>query len=75
MIGSMASLPLPRAAPGSIASGLDTDGLHDWFRSRGVETWLHPHPVPVLRLSAQLYNRMEHFEQLARLLREALYGG
>jgi isopenicillin-N epimerase len=75
MIGSMASLPLPQAAPGSVASRLDSDGLHDWFRARGVETWLHPHPVPVLRLSAQLYNRMEHFEQLARLLLEALRGG
>jgi isopenicillin-N epimerase len=74
MLGSMASLPLPQAKPGSIAFALDTDGLHDWFRSRGVETWLHPHPVPVLRLSAQLYNRIEHFEHLTRLLLEALHG-
>jgi len=74
MIGSMAALPLPAGAPGSVASRLDNVGLQAWFRARGVETWLHPHPVPILRLSAQLYNVMEHFEQLARLLLEALHG-
>jgi isopenicillin-N epimerase len=67
MIGSMASLPLPLPA-------LDTDGLHDWFRARGVETWVHPHPLPVIRVSAQLYNSFDQFQQLARLLGEALHG-
>jgi isopenicillin-N epimerase len=75
MIGSMASLPLPLAAPGAPAAGLDTQGLHDWFRARGIETWLHPHPMPLIRISAQLYNREEQFERLANLLREALRGG
>ncbi len=74
MIGSMASLPLDQASPGSPAHGLDCQGLHDWFRARGVETWLHANPVPLLRLSAQLYNDLDQFKLLGRLLEEALHG-
>jgi isopenicillin-N epimerase len=74
MLGSMASLPLPAASIGSAAAGLDTAGLHDWFRERSVETWLHPDPVPLLRISAQLYNNIDQFQQLAQLLREVLHG-
>jgi isopenicillin-N epimerase len=74
MIGSMASIPLPAAAPGSPAASLSLEGLHGWFRERGVETWLHPHPVPVLRISAQLYNNLSQFERLAALLTQALCG-
>jgi isopenicillin-N epimerase len=74
MIGSMASVPLPPASPGSPAARLDSDGLHHWFRERGVETWLYPHPVPLLRVSAQLYNSIDQFEQLAELLEQALHG-
>lgn len=69
MIGSMASLPLPME-PGGAAP--DTRRLHDWLRARGVEAWLHPHPVPLVRLSAQLYNRLDQFLDLATLLEEAL---
>jgi len=75
MIGSMASIPLPRASVGSPAERLDCQGLHDWFRERGVETWLHPHPIPLLRVSAQLYNRLDQFKHLAGLLESALHGG
>lgn len=74
MIGSMASIPLPAAATGSPAASLNLEGLHDWFRERGVETWLHPHPVPLLRISAQLYNNLSQFERLAALLTQALRG-
>jgi isopenicillin-N epimerase len=74
MIGSIASIPLPRASDGSPAHRLDTQGLHDWFRKRGVETWLYAHPVPVLRVSAQLYNDLDQFKRLADLLEEALHG-
>jgi isopenicillin-N epimerase len=59
MIGSMASLPLPSALPGSAAQHLDFEGLHAWFRHRAVETWLHPSPVLLLRVSAQLYNTLD----------------
>jgi isopenicillin-N epimerase len=74
MIGSMASIPLPAAAPGSPASGLECRGIHGWFRERGIETWLHPHPVPVLRISAQLYNDIDQFRLLSSLLTECLHG-
>jgi isopenicillin-N epimerase len=75
MIGSIAALPLPPAAAGSVAARLDPEGLHDWFRERGVETWLYPHPLPLLRLSAQLYNDIGQFRELARLTRQAWHGG
>jgi len=74
MLGSMASIPLPTPAPGSPAQRLDYKGLHDWFRERGIETWVYPHPVALLRVSAQLYNRPEEFANLATLLAEALHG-
>jgi isopenicillin-N epimerase len=74
MIGSMASIPLPPASVGAPAHRLDCEGLHDWFRERGVETWLHPHPLPLLRISAQLYNDLDQFKRLAALIEEALHG-
>jgi hypothetical protein len=37
-----------------------------------VETWLHDDPIPVLRVSAQLYNTLDQFKALARLLEQAL---
>jgi isopenicillin-N epimerase len=74
MIGSMAAIPLPPAAAGSAAETLDHKGLHDWFRERGVETWLYPFPVPLLRISAQLYNHLSQYQRLADLLAEALRG-
>jgi isopenicillin-N epimerase len=69
MIGSMAAIPLPRDTDGAAH---DTDALHDWIRARGVEAWLHPHPVPLVRVSAQLYNSLDQFRHLAVLLEEAL---
>jgi isopenicillin-N epimerase len=74
MIGSMAAIPLPAAEAGSAAERLDHKGLHDWFRERGVETWLYPSPVPLLRISAQLYNHLSQYRRLADLLAEALRG-
>jgi isopenicillin-N epimerase len=74
MIGSMASIPLPIPEAGSPADGLDHRGLHAWFRERGVETWLYAQPVPLLRISAQLYNHLDQFRHLASLLEEALRG-
>jgi isopenicillin-N epimerase len=74
MIGSMASIALPPASAGSPGHGLDVKGLHDWFRQRGVEAWFYANPVPLLRISAQLYNDLDQFKLLARLLEEALRG-
>jgi isopenicillin-N epimerase len=75
MIGSMASLPLPAAKAGSAAATLDCDSLTAWFRERGVRTWLYPHPVPLLRVSAQVYNDLGQYRRLSALLAEALHGG
>jgi isopenicillin-N epimerase len=74
MIGSMASIPLPPAVIGAPGERRDCAGLHAWFRERHVETWFHPHPLPLLRISAQLYNDLDQFKQLAALLEEALHG-
>jgi len=75
MLGAMASIPLPKAREGSPAARLDCEGLSAWFRERGVETWLYPSPVPVLRVSAQLYNDLSQYRHLAELLDMALHGG
>lgn len=74
MIGSMASIALPAASAGSAAASLDVDGLHRWFRERGVETWFYAHPTLLVRLSAQLYNSLPQYQRLATLLRQALHG-
>jgi hypothetical protein len=70
----MASVPLPPAAQTAPAARLDCKGLHDWFRERGVETWLHEQPLRLLRISAQLYNEIGQYRRLCRLLTEALHG-
>ena len=75
MVGSTASVPLPEAAPGSPAATLGHAALSNWFRERGVETWLYPWPCAgkmLLRVSAQLYNTREEYVRLAALLGEAL---
>jgi hypothetical protein len=58
MLGSMATLVLPKGAPGSVtAEPFDRDRLVTlWFRERGIETWFHDAPLPLLRISAQIYN-------------------
>ncbi len=75
VLGAMASIPLPPADPGSPVARLDHDALGEWFRERGVRTWLYPHPVPLLRVSAQLYNNVDQYRQLAALLAQALHAG
>jgi isopenicillin-N epimerase len=75
MIGAIASVPLPAPAPGSPAAGLDHEGLMNWFRARGVETWLYAWPCAggkLLRVSAQLYNTRDEYTRLASLLLDAL---
>jgi hypothetical protein len=64
--------------PGSPAARLDHEGLMNWFRKRGVETWLYSWPEAgrkVIRVSAQLYNDEGQYTRLAVLLREAMHGG
>jgi len=74
MVGAMASIPLPRPAPGSPAETRDFEQLMNLFREQGAETWLSPRPDGgglLVRVSAQLYNHEAQYARLAGLLREA----
>ena len=73
----MASIPLPQLPEDAVAARLDHVALMDWFRERGVETWLYPWPCAggkLIRVSAQLYNDTDQYRVLAGLLREAIDG-
>jgi isopenicillin-N epimerase len=74
MLGSMATVILPKAKPGSVAERFDRDRVTTWIRERGIESWFHDAPLPLLRISAQIYNDTEQYRRLAGLLREALNG-
>ena len=78
MIGSIASLPLPAARPGSPVARLSHTALSAWMRERGIEPWFFPWPCAggkVVRLSAQIYNHEGQYRALAKLLLEALSDG
>ena len=74
MIGSIASVILPPAAPGSMAAKFDRDRVASWCRERGVESWFHDEPLPLMRISAQLYNDAGQYRRLAALLVTLLRG-
>ena len=76
-IGSLASLPLPDAltdAPSK--SPLYLDPLQDWLMEHGnLEVPVIPWPAPpkrLIRISAQLYNSLSQYRQLAQALPKAL---
>ncbi len=70
MLGSMAALPLPPAR--ELPADGEADPLHRALRARhGIEVPVFPWPAPprrLVRLSAQLYNRLEQYERLADAL-------
>lgn len=77
LVGSLASVPLPVAQPGSPVATLHHERLMDWTRARGVESWFYAWPVPsgrLVRVSAQAYNHEAQYRRLAALLQEALHG-
>ena len=74
MIGSIASVPLPKAQPSSIAANFERDPVTQWFRDRGIETWFHDAPCPLLRISAQVYNDAAQYRRLGGLLKGLLGG-
>jgi len=74
MLGSMATVLLPKGAPGSVAEPFDRDRVTTFIRERGIESWFHDAPLPLLRISAQIYNDTEQYRRLAGLIREALNG-
>ena len=79
MVGAMAAVPLPAAAPGSPVALLDQDALSGWSRNRGIESCFFPWSAApggkLVRVSAQLYNDEDQYLQLAALLGEALRAG
>lgn len=76
MIGSMATLPLPDGEPGSPRPPLFLDPLQDALLDHfRIEIPIVPwpvHPRRWVRHSAQLYNRPDQYELLARALIELL---
>jgi len=76
MVGSIASLVLPRGSGAIPDSPLYTDPLQDALLSeRGIEVPIIPWPAPPLRLiriSAQLYNHEDQYRDLAAALSAGL---
>lgn len=79
MIGALAAIPLPDAPPGTpgrkpVYQDLLQDDLVDRFR---IQVPVMPWPASprrLLRVSAQLYNRIDQYERLAVALGELLAG-
>ncbi|MDH3646647.1 MAG: aminotransferase class V-fold PLP-dependent enzyme [Gammaproteobacteria bacterium] len=74
MLGSLASLPLPDSDGPASTSALYGDPLQAELLQRwNIEVPLIPwpaHPKRLIRISAQLYNGITHYERLAGALRE-----
>jgi len=73
LIGSLAALPFPDSTnPEPSKSPLYLDPLQDWLlATHRIEVPIIPWPAPprrVLRISAQLYNSLGQYEQLAAAL-------
>jgi isopenicillin-N epimerase len=74
MLGSLASMPLPGAPRTPPKAPLSLHPLQEaLFERHRIEVPIMPWPSPPqwqLRVSAQAYNRIEHYDALARALRE-----
>ncbi|MBI4615564.1 MAG: aminotransferase class V-fold PLP-dependent enzyme [Planctomycetes bacterium] len=77
MIGALAAIPLPDSPPGpSPRKAVYQDLLQDDLVDRyGIQVPVMPWPSPprrLLRVSAQVYNRIDQYERLAAALGELL---
>jgi len=76
MVGSLAVVPLPDGSLDEAITPLYGSSLQDALLGQHkIEVPIIPWPASpkrVVRLSAQLYNRPEDYEELARALRELL---
>ncbi len=74
MVGAMAAVPLPAGMAGAPAAADGLDPLHArLLKEHGIQVPIFAWPTPdrkLLRVSAQLYNRREQYEKLARALSE-----
>lgn len=74
MLGSLACVPLPDSSGPPPTSSLYGDPLQDKLLQRwNIEIPIIPwpaHPKRLIRISAQLYNELSHYELLANALRE-----
>jgi len=72
MVGSLAAVPLPARIAGGPAAADGTDPLHQRLvKEHGIQVPIFSWPTPdkkLVRVSAQLYNRREQYEKLARVL-------
>jgi len=78
-IGSMASLPLPdKTNKENAVAPLFLDPLQErLYQQHGIEVPIVPWPAPperLVRISAQLYNSLDQYEQLAAALQTELKG-
>jgi isopenicillin-N epimerase len=78
MIGSLAALPLPDGSPETPGSALYADPLQDTLLEEyRIEVPIVPWPAPpkrLVRISAQLYNKLEQYEKLGAALSRTLAG-
>jgi isopenicillin-N epimerase len=76
MIGSLAAVPLPETSLDQAPGPFDTDPLQDrLLNDFQIEVPVIPWPAPgkrLIRISAQIYNRPEHYEKLAAALKKLL---
>jgi isopenicillin-N epimerase len=72
MIGSLAAMPLPDGSPEPPSSALYADPLQtELLDGWGIEAPVIPWPAPprrLIRISAQIYNHVGHYELLAEAL-------
>ncbi len=72
MIGALASVPLPDSSEDGAGGAWDLDPLHvSLFEKHNIEVPVMPWPAApkrLLRVSSQLYNTMEPYRALARIL-------
>jgi isopenicillin-N epimerase len=76
MLGTLAAIPIPDGSSTPPTSPLYCDPIQDELLDRHrIEVPVIPWPRPpkrILRISSQVYNRIEHYHQLAKALKEIL---
>lgn len=77
MLGSLAAVPLPDGPTSEVGHDALDPLQRTLFTRHRIEVPLPPWPAPprrLIRIAAQLYNRVNEYEALARALRLELFG-